>query len=190
MKKKQAKPAPSRWWIGLVVAAVVIVILGFKLFQDPASAVPLSSAPEMTTVFPLPPTAGPASAAAAAPPTAAAPAPGTAAQSDPFPQKPGDQIKWVQRNKKPAMLLYHSTNCKPCILMDDLVKKVRADYEPEVAFVDIITNNPANADVVRQSGINLIPTTFFVTSDGQSKKTVGAISEDALRAELNRLAGR
>ena len=88
------------------------------------------------------------------------------------------------------MLLYHSTNCKPCILMDNLVKKVRADYEPAVAFVDIITNNPANSEVVRQSGINLIPTSFFVGSDGQSKKVVGAVSEAALRAELNRLAGR
>jgi len=174
VKKKQAKSAPSRWWIGLIVAAVVIVILGFKLFQDSASAVPLSLTPEPAAILPLPATAAPTSAA----------------PDDPFPQKPGDQIKWAQRNKKPAMLLYHSTNCKPCILMDDLVKKVRADYEPAVVFVDIITNNPANTDVVRQSGINLIPTSFFVSSDGQSKKTVGAISEAALRAELNKLAGR
>jgi len=181
MKKKQAKPAPSRWWIGLVVVAVAIAILGLKISQDSASAVPLPPTAGPAAIFPIPPTTGPVPVAAEAP---------AASQNDPFPQKPGDQIKWVQRNKKPAMLLYHSTNCKPCILMDNLVKKVRADYEPAVAFVDIITNNPANSEVVRQSGINLIPTSFFVGSDGQSKKVVGAVSEAALRAELNKLAGR
>ncbi len=64
---------------------------------------------------------------------------------------------------------------------------MRADYEPDVVFVDVITNDQTNLPEVRRAGIQVIPTTFFVSSSGQSKKQVGAMTEDALRAELARL---
>ncbi len=107
--------------------------------------------------------------------------------NDPFPANPAAQVQWVTRNKKPAMILYHSTNCIPCKAMEQLVKKVRADYEPAVVFVDVITNDRANLPEIRRAGIQVIPTTFFVSSSGQIKKQVGAMPEDSLRAELARL---
>lgn len=88
------------------------------------------------------------------------------------------------RNKKPAMILFHSTNCIPCKAMDKLVKKVRADYEPGIVFIDVITNNNYNTALIRSAQIQTIPTTFLLRRSGEGKRVVGAMNEEALRAEL------
>ncbi|MHB1355200.1 MAG: thioredoxin family protein [Anaerolineae bacterium] len=108
-------------------------------------------------------------------------------ESDPYPTSPGLQVAWVYRNNKPAMILYHSTNCIPCIAMDELVKKVHADYEPGVVFIHVITNDASNMTEIRRSGIRFIPTSFFVSVTGENNVVVGAMEEEALREELSRL---
>ena len=85
------------------------------------------------------------------------------------------------------MILFHSTNCKPCKIMDGLVEKVRPDYEPSVFFIHVITNDRSNSGLVQQAGIRLIPTSFFVQGSGTGKRFVGALEEDALRDELDQL---
>lgn len=175
-RSSSAEQPDRRWVVGLLVIVAVIAILGYKAVEA-RSAAPVPFSPESVEMLPM---AGPAPAPAA---TAAS----AAQQTDPFPATPAEQASWAQRNGKGAMILFHSTNCKPCLIMEDLVKKVRADYEPDVVFVDVVTNNQANLAYVRASGIRMIPTSFFVTRDGQVKTTIGAISEAALRAELARL---
>jgi len=85
------------------------------------------------------------------------------------------------------MILFHSTNCKPCIVMAGLVDKVRADYEPTVVFVDVITNDRSNQELIQQAQIRAIPTSFFVASSGQAKGFMGAMTEEQLRTALEDL---
>lgn len=165
----------ARLLVGLLVAAAIVVVVGAKIATSLrlAATTALSGAPSSTPQ-------------ASIGPQPAATVPG-AAGIEPFPSSPAAQVDWVTRNKMPAMILYHSTNCIPCKAMDELVKKVRADYEPDVVFVDVITNNQANLIEIRRAKIQVIPTTFFVSASGEIKKQVGAMPEDALRAELARL---
>jgi thiol:disulfide interchange protein len=168
--KKSTHSTKSRWIIGTMVIVAVLAIVALKITGQQPPAVSL--APESTNA----PVLGPALPEATA-----------VSGDDPYPSAPAAQVQWVTRNKKPAMLLYHSTNCIPCKAMEALVKQVRADYEPEIVFVDIITNDQANSTEVRRSGIRYIPTTFFVSSSGESEQVVGAMEESALRSKLDNL---
>jgi thiol-disulfide isomerase/thioredoxin len=94
------------------------------------------------------------------------------------------QIEWVKQNKRPAMILYHSTNCEPCRKMDALMQMVRRDYEPAVQFIDVNTSDTANEALVLQAQIHSIPTSQFLKSSGESKTIVGLMPQAALRAEL------
>jgi len=93
-------------------------------------------------------------------------------------------VQWVLRNRKPAMVLFHSTNCRACIMMMEVVKTVRAEYEPAIVFIDVITNDQSNSDLVRQAQIRAIPTSFFITGSGQGKGFIGAMKQEDLRSEL------
>ena len=87
------------------------------------------------------------------------------------------------------MILFHSTNCIPCKKMERLVAEVRGDYQPNLVFIDVITNDRANWPLIQQAGVRTIPTSYFVHASGAGKRLVGAMSEEALRVELSALLG-
>jgi len=186
VKAREQKHTSNRLIWGAVVAVLILGVIGLKIARGrPTPTTPAAQAAGLTmTAAPKQPAE--AQTAPAADLTSTGPAP-TATNADPFPAHPAAQIGWIERNRKPAMILFHSTNCIPCKAMDQLVKKVRADYEPEVVFVDVITNDRGNEALIQQAGIQAIPTTFFVAADGQGKRFVGAMQESALRAELETL---
>lgn len=153
--------------LGIIVGLIVVIVIWIKVISGQPS-----TAGDGTTAEPA---------------NMSASATTSQVESDPYPTSPGLQVAWVDRNKKPAMILYHSTNCIPCKAMDELVKKVHADYEPGVVFIDVITNDASNNAEVGRSGIRFIPTTFFVSISGEKNVVVGAMEEEALRAELSSL---
>jgi len=189
-KKRHVEQAKSnkRWLLGAVVGVAVLAILGFKL----VTARNVTSLP-LPTEMPAPVTATPARKFTVNTPPPAPSAQATAAlagavaQDDPLPSSPGEQVDWALRHNKPAMVLFHSTNCIPCKAMEQLVKKVRADYEPDLVFVDVITNDRANLALIQAAQIRAIPTSFFFSKSGKAKRVVGAMKEEAFRAELTNL---
>lgn len=186
-RKGQGRGRDPRVLIGASVAAAILVVVGIKLLG--ARSVETRSARES---FVMASPTGEASSAAVpveeplrSDPSAIPPPPTEVrATPDPFPTDPASQVQWIIRKKKPAMILFHSTNCIPCKAMEKLVNEVRGDYEPDIVFVDVITNDRANSQLVRQAGIRGIPTSFFVTRSGQAKGFMGAMKVGALRAEL------
>ena len=179
MKKRNKNRTTNRhWlWIGLIVVAVLLII-GIKLVKTAPSGGLLVA--EGGATAPAPDLSTNPSEPAAAP----SPAP---AQSDPFPAQPAAQIDWVLRKQKPAMILFHSTNCIPCIKMTALVEKVRADFEADIVFVDVITNDSSNAELLQRAQIRTIPTTVFIDRAGQGHGYIGVMPEEDLRAELAQL---
>ena len=173
------KPSPivRRVAAGLV-AVVVLAILGTKIFGVPAStlSLPTAEAPGAATL--------PAFDASAATPDAE---PTQKTESDPYPTEPAGQIEWVLRHNRPAMILFHSTNCKPCKVMTGLVEQIRTDFDEHIAFIHVITNDSANLQLVQQAQIRAIPTSVFIMASGQGHGFVGAMSEKDLRAELIKL---
>jgi len=111
----------------------------------------------------------------------------TSVESDPYPEDPTAQVEWVVRNNRPAMVLFHSRTCVPCKAMEKLVGEVRADYEPDITFIDVITDDRSNSELVRQASIRAIPTTFFIRISGEGQRAVGAVDEETLRGILDEL---
>ena len=178
--KTTKKTRPGQRWLGVgFVLAAVVVVVGIKAINRPDQVAGLRVAE----------TPGPAVA-----PTLRAESPGSnvvssgsVQEADPFPSEPEAQIEWVLRNRRPAMILFHSTTCKPCQLMEKAVDKVRTEYELQIAFIDVVVTDPANATLVRQAQIRTIPTSIFVTASGDAYGFVGAVEEHVLRTELTKL---
>lgn len=161
-----------RWLVGLLVLVAVAAILLLKFRGAVSSTANLPAEKIAPGTAALTPTPSPLSE-----------------DADPFPEKadPATQIDWVVRHKKPAMILFHSNLCRPCLMMEALVQMVRRDYEPTVVFIEIVIDDPANADLVRAARIGSIPASLFVDRSGQVKRVVGLMKQQDLRAELARL---
>lgn len=177
------KAAPSnrqRWLSALVVAAAVVVIFVFKgadrgTVAPPAlptaersgsaTVVALAETPEVSESEPNEPQL----------------------DKDPLPADPAAQVEWVLHHHKPAMVLFHSTTCKACLVMMDVVERVRTDHEAQIVFIDVVTNDRSNAQLVQQAQIRTIPTSIFITTSGQAFGFIGAMEEDRLRTELSKL---
>jgi len=111
-----------------------------------------------------------------------------AATREPFPTQAEAQVDWVLRYQQPAMVLFYSQICRPCMMMGALVQMVRRDYEPAVTFIAVASDNAANAALVRRMGVGSILAFFFVAPSGESKCVVGLMTQQDLRAELATLA--
>lgn len=160
-----------------IVAAAVLTVLGMKVVGVPATLdLPSAETPGAATL--------PAFEASAATPYAE---PTQMAESDPYPADPAQQVEWVLRHNYPAMVFFHSTDCQPCKVMTVLLQQVRPDFDEHIAFIDVITNDRSNAQLVRQAQIRAIPTTVFIMASGQGHGFVGAMKENDLRAELVKL---
>lgn len=159
--KASEKSLNWRVVLGALILVAVIVVIGLKAIQGKTAVAAATSA---TT-----PGSAPAGSVNA------------------MPSDPVAQLNWVEEHKVPAMVIYRSTSCVPCIAMGKLIEQVRADYEPQVAFVSVLTDDPANAPLVRQAGIQAIPTSFFVRADAQTVTVLGAMEESALRTQLEAL---
>ena len=187
--KKNQRPDKhdTRWLIGGLVALAVIVIVGLKWLRSPPQ-VAIASLPMTTATPPVSSTPDTTSQSALVAPTVAQAHPtDVVAGEDPFPSQPAAQVEWVMRNKKPAMILFRSTNCVPCKRMEKLVNQVRGDYEPDIVFIDVIVYDRSNTGLIRQAQIQAIPTSFFIKASGQGRRFVGATSKEVLRAELANL---
>ena len=166
--------ANPRVWAGLLVAAAVLGVLGLKALGLGPRAARLPTGGLAQVVGPVPDAAN-ASMANSGP-------------DDPFPTTPSEQVQWVLRYKKPAMVLVYSTVCRPCMMMDSLVQMVKRDYQPDVVFIEVVYDDPANAEVLRWAKVGTIPASYFLTRSGQGKRIVGLMKQQDLRAELARIA--
>jgi thiol-disulfide isomerase/thioredoxin len=174
--KAQSSLARGSWrWLaaGIVLAAIVLILTA----KGPRSSTTGGLAIADTSAIAAVPTLQtPADTASATQP-----------QAGSWPADPAAQVDWVLENKKAALILFHSTNCKPCIAMTALVEEIRPDYAEQIVFVDVVTNDTANATLVRRAGIQTIPTTYFITSSGTGHGYIGLMKEEDVRAELDKL---
>ena len=177
--------------IGVVVIIVIIVLL---LRCSPAPAPDDWAASRVATSEPtaalesteIPAAAVPTAVSESTPLPTATPVPDTTV-SDPFPEDASDQLDWALRNKKPSFIFFHSTTCAPCKAMMKVLERVLPDYEGKIVYVDVLTDDKANAGLSREAGIRAVPTSFFLTGEGKGKRRVGGMDEPAIREALDSL---
>jgi len=90
---------------------------------------------------------------------------------------------------KTIWLLIHSTMCIPCKEMEQTARELEPEFKGKIVFVSAIVDDPKADAVLKKYKIELIPTSFFINSDGKVvKKVVGAIPKAELRRKLRELA--
>lgn len=89
---------------------------------------------------------------------------------------------------KPTFVFFHSNNCKSCLDMIAVVDQVYPDFREEVALVDVNVYDPVNQNLIRRAKIYSIPTQVFIDASGQGKVTLGVMTPEDLRQQLQALA--
>jgi len=169
------RPGRSHW----LIAALLVLLLGSGLAWSWWRARSASSAT---------PLQGQACTLSEETPADSCAIPGTAdLDVDPYPTTAEAQVDWVLRHGQPAMVIFYSTICRPCMMMEALVSMVGGDYEPTVTFIRVRSDLPANAALVRRMDVGTIPAFFFIAPSGDTKHVSGVMKQADLRAELDRL---
>ena len=165
-KAKEKQTPVIQWAVIVVVAALVVVILILKAQSSPPSA---DSVGAIHTTLPAAETTG------AAQPTAT-----------PLPEVQLDQLLAAG---EPAFVFFHSNDCYQCIRMIEIVEQVYPDFAGSVPLIDVNVYDERNSNLLRRAGLRYIPMLVFVDRAGQGESHVGVMEAEALRAQLQRLAG-
>lgn len=97
-------------------------------------------------------------------------------------------LEQAKAEGKPVLLNFHSTKCIPCIQIEENINKVKPGYEGMVAFIVVNVYDQSESELAAKYGIQTIPTTFFLKSDGsEANKYVGVLEPDQLKQQLDAL---
>ncbi|TDA69880.1 MAG: hypothetical protein D9V47_03520 [Clostridia bacterium] len=91
----------------------------------------------------------------------------------------------------PVWLLFHSSSCDSCLEMEAIFEQLQPEFKGQVAFVDVDVYNPAEEQLLRQYGIQYIPTSYLLGKDGKpvADPLIGVVAIDEMRQILTELAG-
>lgn len=90
---------------------------------------------------------------------------------------------------KPTFVFFHSNNCQSCLDMIAVVEQVYPEFKDQVALVDVNVYDSANQNLLQRAKINTIPTQVFIDASGQGMVTLGVMTVENLRQQLQALAG-
>lgn len=101
---------------------------------------------------------------------------------------PSAQLERALDDHRPTLAFFHSNNCYQCIEMIGIVEQVYPRFADLVVLVDINVYDARNEPLLRQVGLQYIPTLIFYDRNGQSQVSVGVMEADMLRQTLAALA--
>lgn len=101
---------------------------------------------------------------------------------------PAVQLQNALAEHRPTLAFFHSYNCQQCIDMMEIVQQVYPEFTDSIVLVDIDVYDERNEPLLRQVGLQYIPTLFFYDSAGQSEISVGVMEAELLRQKLFALA--
>lgn len=92
---------------------------------------------------------------------------------------------------KPVYVLFHSLTCEPCIEISTVVDEVVPAYAGKVTFVNGVTDDPGAQQLASRFAFQYIPTSFFVTADGEIMDSfTGVLSAAEMRGRLDALVAK
>lgn len=154
---------------GVLLLVAVVLVLKNRAAAEPA-ALPEAAVQTQGTATPMP----------AESPAIAAALPNESSEA---------QLKRLLAAGQPVLGFYHSTNCAKCIEMMATVAEVYPEFEGSVGLVDVDVYNKANTQLLQLARIYAIPTQIFYHKSGQQETVLGVMTAEALREQLQILAG-
>jgi thiol:disulfide interchange protein len=100
-----------------------------------------------------------------------------------------EQYHQALQENQPTFVFLHSLDCIPCQTMMDVVAEVQPEFEGQVVLIDVDVYQQSNVDIMRQEGLQMIPTLVFYDRQGQRQVQVGVLQSDQLRAVLQAISG-
>ncbi|NMC12582.1 MAG: thioredoxin family protein [Chloroflexi bacterium] len=97
---------------------------------------------------------------------------------------PADQLKQALSDNQPTLAFYHSNNCYQCIEMIKIVEQVFPEFSESIILVDINVYDERNTPLLRQVGLQYIPTLIFYDKAGREETSVGVMEAEQLRQKL------
>jgi thiol:disulfide interchange protein len=97
---------------------------------------------------------------------------------------PATQLQNALAENRPTLAFFHSNNCQQCIVMMETVGLVYPEFANSVVLVDINVYDEQNAPLLKQVGLQYIPTLIFYDRAGQGQTSVGVIEAEQLRQAL------
>lgn len=90
---------------------------------------------------------------------------------------------------KPIYVLFHSLTCEPCVEISEVADQVMPEYDGDIVFVNVITDDPSGQQLAAEFTFQFIPTSFFLSSGGESvvDSYTGAMDAVAMRTYLDAL---
>ena len=81
-----------------------------------------------------------------------------------------------------AMVDFWATWCGPCKILSPVVEKLAEEYDGKALVGKVDTDSEMS--LAQRFGISAIPTLIFFKNGAELKRSVGVVSEDALKAIL------
>lgn len=102
---------------------------------------------------------------------------------------PEERLDRLISEKEPVFAFFHSNNCQLCLEMIDIVNEVYPEYLDEVSLVDINVYDEINRNLLIRANIQAIPTQYFFYRSGEVNRSIGLMSAEQLRSELDKMSG-
>lgn len=96
---------------------------------------------------------------------------------------PSNQLQAALAGHHPTLAFFHSNNCEQCIEMIGIIEQVYPEFADSIVLVDVNVYDERNEPLLRQVGLQYIPTMIFYNRNGQAETHVG-VMEAQLLAEL------
>ena len=81
-----------------------------------------------------------------------------------------------------AMVDFWATWCGPCKILSPVVEKLAEEYDGKALVGKVDTDSEMS--LAQRFGISAIPTLIFFKNGAELKRSVGVVSEDAMKAIL------
>lgn len=101
---------------------------------------------------------------------------------------PQEQLAQALTDAKPVFAFYHSTDCQSCIDMMAVVSQVYPEFKDDVVLVDVNVYDQQNQALLRNVGLQYIPTQMFYDRSGTQSSVVGVMQPDSLRESLRAIS--
>lgn len=101
---------------------------------------------------------------------------------------PQEQLAQALNAGKPVLAFYHSNNCQSCIDMIAVVNQVYPEFKDDVILVDVNVYDQQNQALIRNIGLQFIPTQMFYDRSGTQSSVVGVMQPDSLRDSLRAIS--
>jgi thiol:disulfide interchange protein len=97
---------------------------------------------------------------------------------------PAVQLQNALAQNHPTLAFFHSNNCHQCQVMMETVAQVYPEFNNSITLVDINVYDKRNESLLRQVGLQYIPTLIFYNRAGKEQVSVGVMEAEKLRQTL------